>query len=80
MPNRDDFLEDLLHGIENFPAEKRVQALETCLASALNLMDRQSILAVRNQISVRLPNGPERRSVIDLIDGHLALRNIVRAS
>lgn len=79
MSSRDDFLSDLLHGIENFPTEKRIKALETCFSSALNLMDRDSILMMRAQVMSRLADCPERRSVIHLIDGHLALREIVRS-
>jgi hypothetical protein len=79
-PERDDFLEDLLHGLESYPTEKRIKALETCFSSALNLMDRETIFAVRAQVLARLGEGPERRSVIHLIDGHLALRDIVRTA
>lgn len=76
MDYRYDFLDDLLRCVESFPVESRVSALEDCLASALKLMDRDTILRMRAQLNLRLPDLYAYRSIFHLIDGHLALRDI----
>lgn len=75
MAPRDDFLDDLLRCVESYPMKTRVAALEDAFASALKLMDRKTILRMRAQLQARLGHRAEYRSVTNLIDGHLALRD-----
>jgi len=78
MENNNEFLDDLFESIENLPCEKRVQALEECFAVALNLMDRETILKMRGRVVDRIWGEPELQSVVNLIDGHLALLDLHR--
>lgn len=76
MKTRNEFLQDLIDATRNLPEAKRIAALEEYIASALNLMDRRTVLQVRRQLDTALFYGPEHRSIMDLIEGHLALRDI----
>lgn len=76
MDPKNDFLDDLLRCVESYPMKTRVAALEDCFASALKLMDRETILRMRAQLQARIGQRAEYRSVSNLIDGHLALRDI----
>ena len=73
---RDEFLDDLLRCVESYPVKTRASALEDCLASALKLMDRETILRMRAQLNAKLTDRATCRSGIKLNDGHLALRDI----
>jgi hypothetical protein len=74
-----EFLQDLLKALAACPPEKRIEALETVLASALKFMDEDTILEVRAELDQRLRPGMEHRLIMDLIEGHLALRMIARS-
>jgi hypothetical protein len=74
-----EFLEDLLRTLASCPPEKRIHVLESILASALSVMDEETILAVRTELEKRLRPGAEHRLLMDLIEGHLALRVISRS-
>ena len=74
--NRSDFLEDLLDGIANLPEEMRIEALVDCFASTLKLMDRKTVIELRTQLFTRRFPDPAYEPVINLIDGHLILREI----
>ena len=78
MEPRDDFFEDLLRAIDKLPAQQRSDALGAYFSDALKMMDRKSISKMRAQIEARLATDFRHRSVLDLIDGHLALRDIGR--
>ena len=77
--NRNEFLEDLLHGIADRPEQERIEALGDCFASALKLMDGDTVRELRAQLLNRRIYDPAHQSVINLIDGHLILREF-RAS
>ena len=71
-----EFLQDLMDATKNLPEAKRVEALEEVVASALNLMDRDTILDLRRVLDAALVRHSEHQSLLDLIEGHLALRDI----
>jgi hypothetical protein len=73
------FVQNMLSVLANCPREKRVETLENLLASALKLMDEDSIVEFRALLSERLAQGPDFHAIMDLIEGHLALRMMVQS-
>lgn len=76
MSTRHEFLRDLLDVTNNLPEAARIEALEGCIASALNLMDRPTIQDIARELDASLVRRPEHQPIQDLIEGHLALRDI----
>jgi site-specific recombinase XerC len=76
MNMHNEFLQDLIDVTMNLPEAQRIEAMEECIASALNHMDRVTILKVCNELDLALVDGREHESMMNLIEGHLALRNI----
>jgi hypothetical protein len=76
MNIRNEFLQDLMDVTINLPEVQRIEALEEYIASALNLMDRATILNVRRELDLALVGGCAHESIMDLVEGHLALREI----
>jgi hypothetical protein len=70
-------LEFLLSGVSRIPTDEQADALCSMLAGLLPEMSEADIIAARQQVIVRLWGSPEViDTVIDLIDGHLALRGL----
>ena len=68
-------LEFLLSGVCRFPPEQRTEALCSIFAGLLPEMNETQAMAAREQVIARFWGTPEiADSVVDLIDGHLALR------
>lgn len=71
-------LEFLLSGVSRIPADEQSDALCSMLAGLLPEMSEADVLAARQQVIVRLWGSPEVvETVVDLIDGHLALRGLI---
>jgi hypothetical protein len=70
--NSDDFLK----GDNPYrPAEKE-QMLLDCIAAQIPVMDRNALALIRNQYITDMEDSPERTAVLELIEGHIALRDI----
>ncbi len=80
-PKQDRIIADILSRIESLPAEEQVEALLQLHAIALRVMSVQQIKAFRRDLSgatTRRAIGNEAvEELIEIIDGHLALRDIV---
>ena len=68
-----DFVTDLLHTVEHLSQEKKIRALESCFNSALIMMDTAAVIAIRKQLCASVEKEPELGTILDLIDGHIAL-------
>lgn len=67
----------LLSGISRVPTDERADALCSMFAGLLPGMSEQEIAIAREQVVTRLWASPETSDpVVDLIDGHLALRTL----
>jgi len=70
-------LEFLLSGVCRIPPEQRAQAACSILAGLLPEMTEAEAIAAREQVIARFWGSPEIADpVVDLIDGHLALRTL----
>lgn len=70
-------VEFLLMGVSRIPGDEQSDALCAMFAGLLPDMSEEEIEAARQQVIVRFWASPETADpVIDLIDGHLALRGL----
>ena len=70
-------VEFLLSGISRVPSDERADALCSMFAGLLPGMSEHEIAVAREQVVTRLWASPETSDpVVDLIDGHLALRTL----
>lgn len=71
-------LEFLLSGVSRIPTDEQADALCSMLAGLLPEMSEADIVSARQQVIVRLWGSPDViETVVDLIDGHLALRGLM---
>ncbi len=71
-------IEFLLSGVSRIPTDERGDALCSMFAGLLPEMSESDIAAARVQVVARFWNAPEIVDpVVDLIDGHIALRSIL---
>ncbi len=67
----------LLSGVTRLPASERIETLCAIFAGMLPKMSEDDIAEVRSEVISRLwPLGDAVEPVLDLIDGHLALREL----
>lgn len=67
-------LQRMLAYLAQLPSEHRVEAILNWIGLALGGMDRATVLRIRGGAAGELGSCPE---LLDLIDGHLALRDIM---
>jgi hypothetical protein len=71
-----EFIQDLIEVTRGLPEAERDEALQNGIASVLVLMNRPTIHLVRSQLAATNLGGAELESLMNLIEGHLALRTI----
>lgn len=70
-------VEFLLSGVSRIPPEQRTHAACSIFAGLLPEMTEEQAIAAREQVIARFWGAPEIADpVVDLIDGHLALRTL----
>ncbi len=70
----------LLAGVGRIPDDERVDALLAMFAGLLPGMSPAEIIIAREQVIVRFWTEPgTAESVVDLMDGHLALRSLLES-
>jgi hypothetical protein len=81
MPPLQSILEFLLSGVSRIPDAERTDALCSIFAGLLPEMSEADIAAAREQVIARFLGAPDIADpVLDLIDGHVALRTIMRTN
>ena len=77
MESNDDIASRILATIAALPVEQQAEAIHALIGSALKQMPAETICEMRNEITGQFDEEiPIVRSTLDLIDGHLALREI----
>ena len=72
-----DFFEELMRKIEHLPPDEQVEQMLALIEGALRQMDRPTVLEFRASVMrTAAEREPLSGSVLDLIDGHLALRDM----
>ena len=71
-----EFIQDLLEVTRGLPDAERGEALQDSIAAVLVLMNRPTIHLLRWQLGATSLRGEEFESLMNLIEGHLALRTI----
>lgn len=70
-------IEFLLAGVTRIPAHERLDALLSLFGGLLPNMSAEDIAVARQQVIARFWTTPEvADSLVDLMDGHLALRTL----
>jgi hypothetical protein len=70
--NRDDFSK----GEDPYSRAEKEQMLLEYIAARIPVMDRDALAMIRNRYFVEMEDSPERNAVLELIEGHIALRDI----
>jgi len=77
----EEFLQKILRRMEHVPPEEQMEQMYVLLEAALRQMDRATVLEFRASVSRTAGRRePVAGSVLDLIDGHLVLREIAGGS
>lgn len=77
MNSNDDIASRILASIAALPMEQQAEAIHTLIGSALKQMPLETIWEMRAEITSQFDESIEIvRSTLDLIDGHMALREI----
>lgn len=77
MNSNDDIASRILASIAALPTDQQADAIHTLIGSALKQMPIETIWEMRAEITTQFDESIEIvGSTLDLIDGHLALREI----
>lgn len=74
--DRDEFFEHMIRQIRGLPAEQQQEALLHFTSIVLRSLDRTTIAAMRSEIDTALGRTEGGREILQLVDGHLALREL----
>jgi hypothetical protein len=78
------FYNEMSAKISALPAAKRQDAVFTLFGIGLKLMDRQTILELRDELLQRFPQSEADRNMstvlLEMIEGHLMLRDLAEGS
>lgn len=74
---RKRFLEEIQTNLFGLPPQERAEAWLHFIATALQVMDRRQILALRSDL-LKQSEGSETNEVLEILEGHLALRDLIR--
>ncbi len=73
----EDLTSQILNSLSSLPAEDQAELILSVISAALKNMSIYRILEIRTEIAEELsPSLAIVRSALDLIDGHIALREI----
>jgi hypothetical protein len=79
-PQSEQFYQEMSAKIAELPEHVRHDAVFALFGVGLRMMDRPTILALRDELVERFSQSADERdrgtTLIDIIDGHLALRDL----
>lgn len=74
----EEFFSYVIREIKSLPADQQHEALLQFTARILRSIDLATIARIRGEIESALGHTKEGQDILNLIDGHLALREIER--
>ncbi len=74
-----DNIDGTLGDTDPLPSDEQIETLRECTAAGLSHLDHAMLLELRAHMLSTVADSPERTSLIEMIDGQLALREITGA-
>lgn len=72
----DDMTKHIMGAIAHLPLSQQAEIVAKIIATALPKLDIMAIRAMRDEVKVQYGDSPLGQDALDLIDGHLALREM----
>jgi len=75
-PEREELVRKIKLRLESLPADQRLNATCELIATAMRLMGSAQLRQLRESMAAELDPGPETETILNTIDGHMALREL----